>query len=425
VAAVFGPVEVTGNQSVSAHVIERQLTFKPGDRFQRRAIQDSQRKLYGMELFQFANVEVAEPHDQREQVPIKVTVAEGKHRRLNFGVGYGTEERGRVDGQWNHVNFFGGARSAGVHARYSSLDRGVRLTFNEPYFFTSHLSLGAEGTRWFVREPAFTGDTYGGTIGITHRATRATTVALTFTHELRQTTISDAALGDLTLRDQLILLGIDPRTGAQRGTLASVAIDFQRNTAPNPLNASRGYVLSLHTESAGRVLPGNYNYFSVSAEARHYLPVKRVFVLASRVQYGTIDPAQNLDANVPFSKRYFLGGSTSLRGWGRLNVSPLSGSGLPIGGFTLLQATSEVRMPIWGKLGGVLFVDAGNVWVDPWRAPLRTLRYDVGPGLRYLTPIGPIRIDVGKQLNPVAGLLVNGKPESRTFRIHFSIGQAF
>jgi outer membrane protein insertion porin family len=425
VAAVFGPIEVTGNASVSDHIIERQLTFRPGDVYRRSQLQTSQRKLYGMELFQFANIEVAEPGQQTREVPIKVTIAEGKHRRLNFGVGYGTEEKARVDTEWHHLNFFGGARTAGVHARWSSLDRGVRLDFTEPYFFSPHLSLGMEGQSWFVREPLYDADTYGGHATITHRADQTTTVALTITNELQQTTLSNAALEDLTLRDTLISLGIDPRTGFQRGTLASLGLDFQRNTTSNVLNASRGYVVSFHGESAGRLLPGNYNYFGVSGEGRYYWSIARRVVLANRVQYGTVDPAQNRDSNIPFQKRLFLGGSTSMRGWGRFNVSPLSGSGLPIGGLTLFQATSELRMPIWGKLGGVLFVDAGNVWADPWSAKLGDLRYDAGPGLRYLTPIGPLRFDVGLQLNPIDRLIVNGKRETRHFRVHFSIGQAF
>ena len=74
-----------------------------------------------------------------------MTVAEGKHQRVNFGVGYGTEEKARVDAEYHHVNFLGGARSAGAHARWSSLDRGVRLDFNQPYFFRPHFSLGVEG----------------------------------------------------------------------------------------------------------------------------------------------------------------------------------------------------------------------------------------------------------------------------------------
>jgi hypothetical protein len=103
--AHFGPVEVQGNQSVSDHVIERELTFKPGDLYRRSVVQDSQRRLYGMELFQFVNVEPQNPELQPTDVPMKVTVAEGKHQRVNFGVGYGTEENARADVEYHHLNF--------------------------------------------------------------------------------------------------------------------------------------------------------------------------------------------------------------------------------------------------------------------------------------------------------------------------------
>ena len=82
-------------------------------------------------------------------------------------------------------------------------------------------------------------------------------------------------------------------------------------------------------------------------------------------------------------------------------------------------------MPLAGKFGVVAFLDYGNVWLESWDLDLADLRFAVGPGLRYQTPIGPARLDVGYQLNPIEGLLVNGEPQKRRFRIHFSIGQAF
>ena len=87
--------------------------------------------------------------------------------------------------------------------------------------------------------------------------------------------------------------------------------------------------------------------------------------------------------------------------------------------------STEVRVPLAGKFGVVLFLDGGNVWTNPWDFNLNDLRYDSGLGLRYNTPLGPIRLDAGWQLNPIPGLLVNGEPQTRAMRIHFSIGQAF
>jgi outer membrane protein insertion porin family/translocation and assembly module TamA len=80
---------------------------------------------------------------------------------------------------------------------------------------------------------------------------------------------------------------------------------------------------------------------------------------------------------------------------------------------------------VWGKLGAVLFFDYGNVWPEKLQFELGDLRYAVGPGLRYMTPIGPARIDLGYQINPIEGLLVNGEEQQRRWRVHFSIGQAF
>jgi outer membrane protein insertion porin family/translocation and assembly module TamA len=91
----------------------------------------------------------------------------------------------------------------------------------------------------------------------------------------------------------------------------------------------------------------------------------------------------------------------------------------------MLDGSTEARFPIAGKIGGVLFFDYGNVWSQRWTFDLNELRYAVGPGLRYQTPIGPARIDVGYQLNPIDGLLVNGELQKRQWRLHFSIGQAF
>ena len=96
-----------------------------------------------------------------------------------------------------------------------------------------------------------------------------------------------------------------------------------------------------------------------------------------------------------------------------------------VGGHTMFESSAELRAPVWGNLSAVLFADAGNVWQSAWNFGLNDLRYDVGPGLRYLTPIGPIRADLGFQLNPIPGLLIDGKPETRHYRFHFSIGQAF
>jgi len=223
----------------------------------------------------------------------------------------------------------------------------------------------------------------------------------------------------------LIALGLDPTTLSQQGLLSAIGADWQRTTTDNPLNARHGYQIGVHAEQAGRVLPSTFNYFALSTDARYFAPIGKNLVIANRLLLGNIRAAGNNLAEVPFSKKYFLGGATSLRGWGRYEVSPLSSTGLPIGGNTMFSFSTEGRAVLKGKLGGVLFADAGNVWTDLQAVKFGQLRYDVGVGLRYSTPVGPIRLDWGYQLNPIPGLQVNGQPQTRQWRLHFSIGQAY
>jgi outer membrane protein assembly complex protein YaeT len=423
--AHIGVVDIRGEASVGENVIRRQLTFEPGDRFTRKELRESQRKLYGLELFEFANIESLEDPDiMSAEVPVRVTVAEGKHRKVTTGIGYGSEEKARARLRWDHVNFFGGARHAGFEGRWSSLDRGIRLDYTEPYVLNRHFSMRFEGQAWQAREPVYSQDTFGGRLIFKHQANQQNSWSVSLINEFQTSSIANIALEDFSVRNNLIALGLDPR-GEERGTVGAIGFDVNRSTTNSLLDARHGYSVNAHLEQAGRLLWGSFNYWSAQGEARHYLPVGNKLVFANRLNLGSIAPQAGDANNVPFHKRLFLGGATSIRGWGRYEVSPLSGFGFPIGGLSMLEGSSEVRLPVWGKLGAVGFLDYGNVWSDAWKFDLGDLRYAVGPGLRYLTPVGPARIDLGYQVNPIEGLLVNGKPQQRRWRVHFSIGQAF
>lgn len=426
VLAHFGQVDIHGPQTVGEEVIRRQLTFEPGDRFTREAMRGTQRKLYSLELFEFANVQpIEEPVLQNPEVPVRITVAEGKHRRVTTGVGYGTEEQARARLRWEHLNLFGGAQTFGAEGKWSSLDRGVRLDYREPYFFAPHLSMTFDGQAWQAAEPVYSTNQVGGRITLRHQETLQQFWSVSLASEYQRSTISAEALEDFTIRDELIALGLDPRGGVTDGTLTAVAFNFNRNTTNNILDARRGYLLDGRVEKAGRWLRGTYDFWSATAEGRHYQSLGDRVVIANRVRVGSIAAGDELDINVPFYRRYFLGGASSLRGWGRFEVSPLSGFGFPIGGLSMLEGSAELRVDVWGRFGAAAFVDYGNVWAESWTIDPADLRYAVGSGLRYETPIGPARFDVGYQVNPIEGLLVNGEPQKRRFRMHFSIGQAF
>jgi outer membrane protein assembly complex protein YaeT len=434
--AHFGPVTVVGNTTVQDSVIRRALTFAPGELYREREVQRSQRRLSGLQLFQLANIDThpQEP-GQPAQVPVKVTVAEGPHQRATFRVGFGSEEKLRVSTEWSHLNFLGGAKTATVQAKWSSLERGARLSFGQPAFFWQ-TSLSVNGDAWWAHEPAYTSRTTGGRVKITRPLgghvdrprVLTQTISLSYVNEFLSYQIADSAAGIPHSREQLIALGLDPDTGKGQGTLSSLEVDFERRALNTATDPTRGYAALLHLAHASPALGGSFRYDAFMAEGRGYRPLGSVTsgrVWASRVRVGAIFAAD--PAAVPFSERYFLGGSTSLRGWGRYQVGPLDSTGQAVGGRALFEFSNELRFAFTDKFGGVIFLDAGNVWESEAAAlaNLARLRYDVGPGLRYKTPIGSLRADFGYQLNPIPGLTSNGTPVTRRWRISFSVGQAF
>jgi len=427
--AVFGPVTITGEQTVGENVIRRQLAFGPGDPFKLSRVLESQRRLYGLELFDFVNLDVPSLRQQPAEVPTTVQVTEGKHHRVRTFIGYGSEEQARIGGSLTNVNFLGGGRTGSLEGKWSSLDRGIKARLATPYFFSSSYKADVQIQQWDSNEPAYHLLTRGGRGSISRELVRhdtygrrksATRATVTFVDEYEEYTVTDAARNDPTFRDDLIALGMDPDTGGDKGTLVALALDITHDTAGNPLDARRGYLASLHLEQAVPSLGGAWQYFEASVDGRAYVPMGRA-VLASKVRIGGIEAT---DADVPFFKRYFLGGSTTLRGWGRFEVSPLR-EGYVIGGLGFLDMSAELRVPIHGPLSGVAFLDAGQVNEDSWSRGLFDVQSDAGLGVRYATPIGPIRFDFGYQLKQIPGLLIDGEPEKRHWRIHLSVGQAF
>ena len=429
--ATFGEIGITGLQSVGERVVQRELTFRPGDPYRESEATKSQQRLLELGLFQFAHIAPDSEDAAQTQIPMRITLAESPPRELKLSAGYGSEERARGTVQWNHLNFFGGARRATADAKYSSIDRGGKLTFVEPYLLRRGISFNLSGTAWRTDQLTYSTNTYGGRATVifhgdagiagprepVHREIR-----VGYINEYLRSGITDS-LGDLSLREQRIALGLNPDTGRAAGTLGAVDVDIERTAVDDAMNPRSGTVMTLHFLQAARALHGSYHYQEVMAEGRAFLPVGSSLVWANRARLGTLF-AVSVD-DMPFSARYFLGGSTSVRGWGRYEISPLDPQGLPVGGRSLVEISSEVRFPVAGKLRGVAFVDAGRVGADSHDFGFGDLRYAVGPGLRYLTPIGPVRVDLGFQLNPIPGLLINGVPETRHWRLHFSIGQAF
>ena len=322
-----------------------------------REMRESQRKLYGLELFEFVNVESLE-----EPVRCSRGSAGPRHRRrrqapkVTSGIGYGTEEQARARIRWDHLNFFGGAQHAGFEGQVVvARSRRARSTIREPYFLAPNFSLNFDGQAWQATEPVYAteparrprhaaapGEPAELLDGVADQRVPAE-------HDRRRRRCED-----FTIRDDLIALGLDPRGDVARARCRrwrSTSAATRRTTCST---RARATCSTAHVGAGGQVAVGHLQLL-VGDGRRAALPARSADASSSPTACASAasTPAGDLDANVPFYKRYFLGGASSIRGWGRFEVSPLSGFGFPIGGLSMLEGSSEVRFPVWGKLGAV------------------------------------------------------------------------
>jgi hypothetical protein len=258
-------------------------------------------------------------------------------------------------------------------------------------------------------------------VSLRHQADSQNYWTVSLINEFQRSSITNEGLEDFSIRDDLIALGLDPRGhGARHHGERCFRRESQHDQ--QPARRQSGLRAVGHLEQAGKWLWGTYNYWEVSGEARQYTRVGRSFVWANRIHVGTID-ALGGEASVPFFKRYFLGGASSIRGWGRFEVSPLSG-------FRLADRRA---------------VDAGGLDRNPQaalrqarRRRLLRFRQRVGRSLTFrrlfVYAAGP-DCDISRRSVRPHRLRVSAEshsepegerqPEARAWRIHFSIGQAF
>ncbi len=237
---------------------------------------------------------------QPEIVPTKITVTEGKHRKVNFGVGYGSEEQARAKIDWRHVNFFGGART--MQLDRPGLARSIAAfasTSSSPRLPAPRYGLTVSGQSWHNDEPAYMLDTHGGSVTIERPLARpgpysqrpaTTTLSFTYTNQYRELSSSPRKrLDDPTFRDTLIALGLNPETGAGKGLLSSLDVRSPPQHGGNPAGREdRLYCRARTSRRRATGCGGNYNYSETILEGRGYLALGPRALIAVRARGGSI-----------------------------------------------------------------------------------------------------------------------------------------
>jgi outer membrane protein insertion porin family len=398
----FGTISVSGNDTVKSYIVEREREFKKGEIYSLKKLNKTQANIFQLGLFRSVVIDpVFSEEDQ--VVNIEIVVKERKHGSVKIGGGFGTEDKLRGQLIWTQRNFFGGGRRLEVAGKFSFITQRVETSLIQPYIAGKNSELS--GTLNFQRDdvPSFTGRSFLSSVRMqkNFKDYYSTYGSL----NLQFSNIEDSATRTPLERSQ------------ENVFLTFINMGFERDTTDNLLNPTRGTVISTGLESSFTALASDVNYLKGTVELRGYKKLRNI-VFAKKFTIGVIQPFGGTGTfDIPIFKRFFAGGSTSMRGFPFQELGPLDDNNDPLGGNSLLIGSFEVRYPLYGDFGGVTFLDYGNVYTREWEFDLGDIKYAPGVGLRYDTIIGPIRFDVGYALNPEPGI--------RRVQFWISIGQAF
>jgi len=489
-------IVVDGNEGVSDSTVMKSLTLRIGSIFRRSDMLRSQRALYESNLFRRAAIEprpaldVSTPDSAKV---IVVTVQESPQREARVSAGFNTIDFVQVEGRFAHYNFMGGARRLEVQAavgnllasslngrgifrnvsqvetsdraRYFSPTYNASIDLRQPWFWSPHNELAASLFSHRRSAPGIYIDRgYGTSLTFTRELTERAPASLNYRFE-----ISKVDAGDVYF---CVNFGVcdQPTLEALRGNqrLSPFSLTGSIDRSSDPFSPSRGWRGNAGLEHASAMTVSDFRYNRATADAAAFMPVRKRGVVAAHARVGWVRSLESTREAVGIGaslgsgilhprKRFYAGGSHSVRGFGENQLGPrvltihvaslqrsdttnllcTSGSDVstcdpnaarlvdrdfdprPLGGNLVIEGSVEARFPVWKALVGAVFVDAGMVQqrANPDFPGLPTRRAAITPGFggRYRSPVGPIRADIGfnpgrtESLPVVTENLLNGQ----------------
>lgn len=449
-----GTIGVSGNESVTERTVRRLVDLRTGQLYRRRDVLDAQRRLYRSELFKQALINVPEGTDSVKD--IAVTVREAPPDALRFGAGYNTIEYVQTEGEYTRYNWIGTARRLELRAamgnlmarqlgpddterRYQDPTWRLSASVTQPWLVSTRNSIGLSvfAHRRSVRDVVVDRG-HGASASFTRQLAESMPASLTYRFE--RTVVEG---GDLYFCVNFGVCELRTITALrQTHKLSPLLMTAFADRADDALAPTRGWTARLELEHASAFTLSDYRYNRAGAETARYFRIGRG-TLAAHVRGGWIrSSASTAQAvNVPDSaaalvhpnRRYYAGGARSVRGFAENQLGPRvltidprrliepedSSKGVctvatvedgscdpniassrffvprPVGGSTLLEGSIEYRWPITESLISAVFIDAGRLGALSGQS-LTTARtaFTPGVGIRYRSPIGPIRIDL-------------------------------
>lgn len=406
--APLGEVTVRGARAVDSAFIARYSRLRPGDTYSPEQLRKAAERLRMLGTFSSVTINEAEGLADDGSLPIGITVSEGKHRYFGVGASYSSLDGAGLEGYWGHRNLFGQAESLRIEGAVrglgeaksiddlSALDYNAGITFIKPGAFFPSATLEASIKGSSVTTDFYDAATITGKLGLSYELTDQDKVNAGV--QLAYDSIDDAFADDNTY----LTFG--------------VPIGYARDTRDNRLNPTEGHYGTV------TVTP-SYEFFdqtiftSLEGSISGYLGLGEEdrIVLAGRLSAGSLVGGGDLSA-IPATRRFFVGGGGSVRGYSFQEITPYTDEGDGTGGRSFATVNLEARVSVTETIGIVPFLDIGTASQETI-PDFSDLRMGAGVGLRYMTPFGPLRLDVAMPLQRYEG--------GSRFGIYAGIGQSF
>ena len=448
-------VLLLGNRHTRPSLMNKTANITPEAPLSQGHLLTGESQLHELGVFDWTSVEPRRPITDQSNEDVLVKVHEAGRNEVTYGFGLEVARRGgnvpagtiALPGQppitsgapnftaaektfvsprgsvgYTRYNVRGLAESLSISALLARLDQRAVTTYSQPHFRgSSWSSLFSASIERTTENPTFAARLGEGSWQLEKPLNKDKTRRIQLRYRFRRTVLSNLLIPGLVLPQD------------QRLRLSTLSATWIRDTRDKPLDASRGFYQTLDLGITPKALGSNANFARLLGQSSYYKPFGKT-VWANRITLGLAHSFTSGD--VPTSERFFSGGETTLRGF------PINGAGpqrtvpactdpavpstcvnleVPVGGDQLFVFNSEFRFPlgiIKEGLGAAVFYDGGNVYGPVGVSHfIRDYTNTIGVGLRYNTPVGPVRFDIGRNLNPVTGV--------KATQFYVTLGQAF
>ena len=396
--AKFGPIEFQGSEGIRTRFLRTRLPFAQGQPYKVSLVDEGRGDLVDTNLFSTVVIHEATELNADGELPLDIEVRQRAPRSIGVGLNYETNVGPGAVVFWEHRNLFGNGERLRLDASANPQEQQFTSGFRRPDFLSRRQDLLIDSNAGSANTNAYKSLSAGIGVGLERQFT-------------------DKLVGSAGPRFRFADIDDDDRR--QTFTLLSFPMRLSYDFSDSPLNPTRGGRSIISTQPTVDVQDTGIHYLKTTGRQTFYVPLTHEpeIVLALRGVLGSIVGTSR--ENIPADERYYAGGGGSVRGVAFQKAGPLDSDNNPIGGRSVLEVSTELRWRITDTMGLVAFIDGGTAFDQTFPDPSsEPLRWGAGPGFRYFTPIGPVRLDVGFPLNPRDGV-------DDPFQLYISLGQAF